>query len=344
MAQKKKASRAKKRVILRGKRPRRSRVTITGQSLRLAAKQANVQVRRTAEAYVGKAAELEAARLERQEAERALGLFHAAEAASAKRPFYNFLAQGDSWFDYTCGKALIPCLCDLFGRENAYFENIAASGRTLRQMLSRDFKQKLTVGPGNGQPWNAVLLCGGGNDICGDHRFRDWLKRYDGTTAPEAYITNAFDHEVGILKGIYEEAIDLVGKSAKGGRLFVHDYDFAIPDNRCVTGRSPRFNADLHFCFAGPWMWPAFEERGFHRPGDPVPQLTKDIVTAILKRFADMLTGLERKYPNQLVLVRTQGVLTPIQATGLWVNELHPYDDSFQVLAKPFYDKLHTFF
>jgi hypothetical protein len=50
-----------------------------------------------------------------------------------------------------------------------------------------------------------------------------------------------------------------------------------------------------HFCFAGPWMWRAFEERGFHKPGDPVSQLTKDIVTAILKRFADRLVGLEQK-------------------------------------------------
>jgi hypothetical protein len=40
--------------------------------------------------------------------------------------------------------------------------------------------------------------------------------------------------------------------------------------------------------------------------------------------------------------VRTQGVLTPIQATQLWANELHPYDDSFEVLAKPFYDKLRS--
>lgn len=342
MAQKKKASRAKKKAAVRGKPPQRRKVVITGQSLRLTAKQADVQVRRTAEAYVSNGMELEAVRFERQEADRALGLYYVAEAAKEKRPFSNFLAQGDSWFDYACGFALIHWLRNLFGAESAYFENIAASGRTLRQMLSRDFKQKLAAGPGNGQPWTAVLLSGGGNDICGDYRFRDWLKPFDGSTAPEGYITNAFDREVGILKGIYEEAIDLIGKSANGVRPFVHDYDFAIPDNRCVTGRSPHLAADVRFCFAGPWMWPAFEERGFHRPGDAVPQLTKDIVTAILKRFADMLEGLERKYPKQLVLVRTQGVLTPIQATQLWANELHPYDDSFEVLAKPFYDKLRS--
>jgi hypothetical protein len=90
-------------------------------------------------------------------------------------------------------------------------------------------------------------------------------------------------------------------------------------------------------------MWPAFEERGFHKRGEPISQLTKDIVTAILKRFGDMLASLEQRYPNQFVLVRTQGTLKPIQDGKLWVNELHPYDESFKVLAKPFYDKLRSY-
>jgi hypothetical protein len=251
------------------------------------------------------------------------------------------LAQGDSWFDYTCGFALIHWLQARFDNQNAYFENIAASGRTLRQMLSLEFKEHVAAGPPSGQPWTAILLSGGGNDICGDHRFLDWLKPYDGGTRPPGdYITDAFAHELDALAGLYEEAIALVGETAPGVKIFVHDYDFAIPDGRCVTGRSPRLRADFHLCFAGPWMLPAFEQRGFHQPGDPVSQLTKDIVTAILTRFADRLAGLVRRYPNQLVLVRTQGTLKPIQDPNRWVNELHPYDESFERLAQPIYDTL----
>lgn len=335
---------AKTKAAVRGKSPRRNGVTLTGLSLARTAKQADVAVRRAGQAYVEKASELEAARIAQREAERQLAAFYATDAAQEKRPFYNFLAQGDSWFSYTCGFALIHWLQARFGSENAYFDNIATSGRTLRQMLSREFKEELTAGPPNGQPWTAVLLSGGGNDICGDHRFRDWLKPYDGAGhPPDWYITSAFDREVEILLGIYEEIIQLVGRMSKTLRIFAHDYDFAIPDGRCVTGRSPHLERNLYFCFAGPWMWPAFEERGFHKRGEPISQLTKDIVTAILKRFADMLAALERKYPNQLVLVRTQGTLMPIQDAKLWVNELHPYDDSFELLAKPFYEKLHSF-
>lgn len=300
-----------------------------------------MRVRRAGVVHVEKSTELEAARVAQHAAERQLAASLAAEAARERRPFYNFLAQGDSWFSYTCGFAIIHWLQGLYTPENAYFDNIARSGRTLRQMLSNEFKQELSAGPPNGAPWDGILLSGGGNDICGDHRFRDWLKPNDGGAhAADWYITSAFDHELGILEGIYEEAIALVGKMAAGVRLFAHDYDFAIPDGRCVTGRSPHLRADFHICFAGPWLWPAFEERGFHSPGHPVPQLTKDIVTAILKRFGRMLAGLEQRYPSQLILVRTQGMLRPIQDTTLWVNELHPYDSSFELLAKIFYDRL----
>jgi hypothetical protein len=342
MAQKKPPRASKKKATARPKSPRGK--TITSQSLRLATKQADVLGRRAAQEYVEQGLDLEQARVARQEADRALGLFCAAEAAKAKRPFYNFLAQGDSWFTYDCGIALIPFLKDFFGNETAYFENIAASGRTLRTMMSRDFKDALAAGPGNAQPWNGVLLSGGGNDICGDHRFRDWLKPYDGGNSPEEYITTAFDNELSIIQGLYEEALDLVASSTQGVRLFVHDYDFAIPDNRCVTGWSKRSRSDVRFCFAGPWLWPAFDDRGFHKAGgDRVPQLTRDIVVVVLKRFAAMLARLELKYPRQICVVRTQGVLTPIQTTRLWANELHPQDESFKALAKRFYEKLRAF-
>jgi hypothetical protein len=342
MAQKKKPSRAKKKAAVRAMSPRRSESLLSAPALKLAAKQADLKVRRTAQAYVAKAAELEAARLERAEADRALGLFYAAQAAKAKQPFYHFLAQGDSWFDYTCGFSIIHWLEGLFGPERAYFQNIAVSGRLLRDMLSDDFKAKLKAGPGNGGAWNAILFAGGGNDICGDSRFQDWLKPYDGGTDPEGYITAAFDQEVLVLQGIYEEAIALVAKAAKGVPLLAHGYDFAIPDGRCVTGLSPHLDSDFHFCFAGPWMYPAFQMRGFHKSGGKLPQLTKDIVTAILRRLAAMLAGLEQKYPNQFVLVRTQNTLQPTQDPKLWANELHPYNDSFKLLAQPFYDKLRS--
>src|SRR4051812_28252857 len=111
----------------RAKKPPQARkIAVTGQSLRLAAKQAEIEVRRAGKTYIEKATELELARIRRAEAEDELAAFYAAEAMREKRPFFNFLAQGDSWFDYACGSAIIHSLQALFTPKNAYFRNIAA--------------------------------------------------------------------------------------------------------------------------------------------------------------------------------------------------------------------------
>jgi hypothetical protein len=78
MAAKKKPPRAKKAKAPGRKAPPARKVAVTGQSLRLAAKQADVQVRRAGEAY------------DRADAEQALGVFYANEAKHAGRPFFNF--------------------------------------------------------------------------------------------------------------------------------------------------------------------------------------------------------------------------------------------------------------
>src|SRR5262245_36632251 len=110
-----KATRTKKKAKAPAKKAAPARkIAVNGQSLRLAAKQADVRVRRAGEAYVEKATELEAARIKRGAAKQALAAFYAAKAAREKRPFFNFLAQGDSWFDYTCGSAIIDWLQALF--------------------------------------------------------------------------------------------------------------------------------------------------------------------------------------------------------------------------------------
>ena len=92
-----KATRTKKKAKVLAKKAAPGRkVVVTGRSLRLAANQADIAVRRAGEAYIENAAELEAARIRRAKAEDELAAFYAAEAARENRPFLNFLAQGDS--------------------------------------------------------------------------------------------------------------------------------------------------------------------------------------------------------------------------------------------------------
>src|SRR5262249_55498213 len=99
--------------------------------LRLAAERGDARVRRAVEAYVGAATELEAARIKRAETDQALAAAYAAKALQENRPHFDFLAQGDSWFDYPLGKAIIQALQALFG-ENASFYSMAKYGLTLQ--------------------------------------------------------------------------------------------------------------------------------------------------------------------------------------------------------------------
>lgn len=315
-------------------------------SLGRTARHADLLVRDAVREHAQTAFELDQSRQNRRAAARELGAFNAKEAEREGRRFYNFLVQGDSWFDYPCGFDIIAYLedDDLFGR-NAYFENIAEYGRKLGDMLSRDFKRRLAAGPPNAQHWDAVLFSGGGNDMCADHAFKKWLKPYDGlNSAPESYIAEAFGQELSAIQALYEQVIELVKKAPHSPRLFFHGYDFAIPDDRCVTGPNKGVkvdSAEARFCFAGPWLYPAFEERGFHKAGsDNGRTLSNAIVVAILGRFAAKLGELERKYPNQVTVVATQGTLTPVQATKNWANELHPENGPFKALAQKFYGKI----
>jgi len=68
-----KATQTKKKKAPTKKAAPARKVAVTGQTLRLAAKQGDVQVRRAGEAYVEKATELEAARIKRVEAEPGAG-------------------------------------------------------------------------------------------------------------------------------------------------------------------------------------------------------------------------------------------------------------------------------
>jgi hypothetical protein len=301
---------------------------------RLQAERAELVAKRAAKNAAEAQLDLESAFADAREAQRRAAILSAEEADRQNRPFLAGLAQGDSWFNYSiCGRSIITDLEGML-RGNGAFYNLAQPGRLLRDMmigqLRKDFETALSRGLDEKHPWNVVLLSGGGNDICGNGTFVDWLKNFDGGELPEAYITPAFDEELRRLSDLYDDAATLVAARAPGARLFVHGYDFAIPDGRCVQV--------VDHCFAGPWMRPAFDVRGFHKGNrQKVPTITIEIVKIILKRFRIMLDGVASRYEH-LRVVPTQGTLSPRPAS--WANELHPTNPSFEKIAARFYDAI----
>jgi hypothetical protein len=307
---------------------------VTLRTAQLDAKRAEVTAQRAAKAAAEQQINLEEAFAAAREAQLRAAILSAQKATRENRPFLAGLAQGDSWFNYSvCGRSVITDLEGMLGDKGAFY-NLAQPGRLLRDMLMgqlrKDFESALSRGLDEKHPWNVVLLSGGGNDICANGTFVDWIKDYDGGSAPESYIASDFDGELRRLEGLYEDAATLVAAKAPGARLLVHGYDFAIPDGRCVQV--------FDHCFAGPWMWPAFDVRGFHKGSrQKAPPITIAIVKLLLERFSMMLEGVAGRH-RHLTVVPTQGTLSPRPAS--WANELHPTNPSFEKVARRFYEAI----
>lgn len=237
------------------------------------------------------------------------------------------LAEGDSWFDYPVpffGGGVIPRLEDKLG---VPILNLAKAGDEVRYMLGVKERKLLieqfTKGCPAGGPWDAMLFSGGGNDIV-DDPMALWIKDFNATLPPAALIHQArFDAALALVRAGYEDLIGLRDSLSPQTRLFLHGYDFAIPDGRGV-------------CHLGPWLKPTFDLRGFPT------QASAFVVTKILlQQFAAMLQSLESSHAN-VTFINGQGTLAPQPSS--WHNEMHPSKDGFKAFATLFHQTLKTAF
>jgi len=241
------------------------------------------------------------------------------------QPVWRILGEGDSWIRYTCGFGLMHHLAWMLD-ERAACVNIGASGATMAHMMKLPARRKLDNYLRNGidgQPWDALVFSGGGNDFAGEE-FVNWLLPYAGQTNPadaidEPAFTALLDH----LATLYRQLGALVSSLSPSTKVFVCAYDYATPDGR-------------HVPFAGPWLRPGFDERKY-LPVDIA--FRTSVVRIMLTRYASMISSVSAIYPF-IHLVPTQGTL-PLGTSG-WDNELHPTEDGFQAITRVLIQKLEN--
>jgi hypothetical protein len=272
--------------------------------------------------------EVKAMRVRRAARPRALG---AASAAADHRPALRIIAEGDSWFDYPLeGRPfrsgdVIQRLRDLIPFP---ILNLALRGDESRYMLGaeeRPLLRRMLEDPG--RDFNVILFSGGGNDIVG-HSFRLWLRDRDtaGGDPMRALNDAAFGSILNVVRVAYEDLLDLrdgvVARTANRSiTVFVHEYDWAIPDGTGVCG-------------FGPWLKTSLIDRGWSDPDE-----ARVVVKEALTRFAIMLQDISRQY-DDVIVVRTQGTLSDNE----WHNELHPNRQGFPKIAACFRDALKARF
>lgn len=236
------------------------------------------------------------------------------EQKKLKNKPLTIIAEGDSWFKYVIGKAVIFQLEKLL---KTNIQNLANPGDEVREMLSPVHLQRLAKllkrGPSRGWKYDCMLFSGGGNDLVGKDRFHKWLHNYKkGMTAKQLLNQKTLNAALAILEASYTELIELRNVNSPKTHLFFHGYDFAIPDGRKA-------------CWLGPWMQPGLAHRKIPK------SIRKEVVKLFLERFEQMLNKLAKKHKG-VTVIQTQGTLLNKD----WANELHPTDAGFRKIAKVF--------
>ncbi|MEM6484026.1 MAG: hypothetical protein AAF662_03435 [Pseudomonadota bacterium] len=231
------------------------------------------------------------------------------------------LAEGDSWARYGIGFAVPWHLPKLDSRNHVM--NVASPGDTASEMLTgsnaRRLGRRIRSGPARRRKFDVIYFSGGGNDLLGDGRFATFLRPYEaGMSAADVVNRTTLNAAFKCLQIHYTTLVRLRDDNSPETKIYFNAYDFARPTGKRACG------------FIGPWLRPHLEASG-------APEaLFPDIVNYFLERYAALLTRFVNSAGTDLVVLDTQGTLTPRQ----WENEIHPTKGGFRQIARVVQEQL----
>ena len=246
-----------------------------------------------------------------------------AQAAAALPPKGWLVAEGDSWFDYP-GNDILDWL-----EEVGYSVQSVANAGDRAEMMAFGRGQLLKLAAAidkviaTGQPFKAILLSGGGNDIAGAEF--GFLINHAGSPRQglnDSVITGVIDERVQdayvhIIRKVTELCEQMINVKVP---IILHGYGYPIPDGDGVLGGLGPL--------PGPWLRPGFIERGFNNLED-----NKKTMKVLMDRFNTMLQRVAGMFPHvKYVDLRA---LLPAEKK-LWANELHPKPPGFKLAAEAF--------
>ena len=207
------------------------------------------------------------------------------------------VAEGDSWFTY-------PLLDVVGALNNTYaISHLAAAGDTLEQMLEQDEyldeTQRVQA--------RILLISGGGNDALGGGELKTHLRPFDSMLTPAQHVKSSY---AALLDGAiqrFDQIFRRVAREAPGVVAICHGYDYVIPNG-------------------GKWLGEPMRQIGIVNP-----KFQRDIVKAMIDRFALALGRLAARYPH-VVFLDIRGTVGDKE----WADELHPNPAGFAKVAHKF--------
>mgnify|MGYP001187656893 CR=1 FL=1 len=230
--------------------------------------------------------------------------------------FPTVLAIGDSWFWYPRNNLAIP-LHRILNRSQTHVmlvrghsgaEAVEYESGPIRAQIEWDLDKK----KGFGRTLRAVFLSGGGNDFAGKDDLVQLLREdCSGATAAKECLRKGQPARLfNKVRAALLSVVDLVQQKIPGTPVFVHGYDYAVPNGKGFLG-------------VGQWLQFPMDQcsvpRRIHQP----------MVDLLIDDFRLMLEDAQSQAPS-LQLVDARGTLSPED----WANELHPTVSGFNRLAK----------
>jgi hypothetical protein len=224
-------------------------------------------------------------------------------------------AEGDSWFKYPLGHAVIS---QLEGLIHTPIANFAWPGAETRELLGvnerEEIEKRLKDGPEPGKKWDVLLFSGGGDDIVGDQMVLFLTRGAYDAQHPGAVLNGRFDEVLDLVMGAYRDLIALRDTLSPNTLIVGHVYDYAWATNKGA-------------CWVGPWLQPSLNYAEVPKGDDQ-----HRVMIAMLDRFEVELQKIKAATSN-FIIVPTHGTL---QTKEEWANELHPKDPGFKEIAEKF--------
>jgi hypothetical protein len=249
---------------------------------------------------------------------------------TAKLPL-DFLAIGDSWFDYPLNDYGFPwtnqdivAQLQTIGNPSPIILPRALHGNPMTTTMGLSNQKQYVTDIADSSQWldgspDAILVSGGGDDVVGD-QFIIYLDYFGGN------LSSRIQGVVDSVEASYQALFQFRDLYAPSTPIFGHCYDYAIPNGAGVF-------------FQGPWLQPSLNFAHYnYAEGLAIVQAAIDCLYA-------MLSGLASVNKNNFYLVDTRGTLTRNTSQPLgWANEIHPYSAGFLALANKFLPVLQSVF
>ena len=223
-----------------------------------------------------------------------------------RKPTYDgpvIVSEGDSWFQYPIK---LDDVIDHLTEDFNIF-SLGGAGHLLSDMVLDDE----FMAPIAEENATYFLISGGGNDMLGNGRLRDFLVDFQfGMSANELVHRGRFDNFLRSIRGHFEGIFATLTSTFSNLSILCHSYDYVLP-------RSD-----------GKWLGVPMASRGIPK------SLWKPVAKVFIDELSDVLSNLQSRFANRVFFIDCRQVVGG--QTSSWDDELHPTSTGYGRVADRF--------